>query len=127
MLVTALSKTDFTRREVLTQRGMMLTAVRVAGDSMLPVLRPGDLLLVRPGARIRPGDLVIARRPHGLIVKRAFRLTPEGWWLESDNQSAPGRQDSWDFGAVPEPDVLGRVVLRYWPRPTRRFPPPPSP
>ncbi|WP_055479385.1 S24 family peptidase [Sphaerimonospora mesophila] len=110
---------------MLTQRGMMLTAVRVAGDSMLPVLRPGDLLLVRPRAPIRPGDLVIARRPHGLIVKRAFRLTPEGWWLESDNQSAPGRQDSWDFGAVPESDVLGRVVLRYWPRPTRRFPPPP--
>ncbi len=81
----------------------MLTAVRVAGDSMLPVLRPGDLLLVRPRAPIRPGDLVIARRPYGLIVKRAFRLTPEGWWLESDNQSAPGRQDSWDFGAYRNP------------------------
>jgi hypothetical protein len=35
--------------------------------------------------------------------------------LESDNQRAPGRRDSWDFGAVPEQDVLGRVVLRYWP------------
>jgi len=102
----------------------VLIAVRVAGESMLPALRPGDCLLVRRGAPIRPGDLVVARRPHGLIVKRAFRLMPEGWWLESDNQSAPGRQDSWDFGAVPEGEIVGRVILRYWPRPAFRFPPP---
>ncbi|MEZ0074463.1 helix-turn-helix transcriptional regulator [Planotetraspora sp. GP83] len=100
----------------------MLTAVSVVGDSMLPVLRPGDWLLVRRGAVIRPGDVVVARRPHGLIVKRAFRLTEDGWWLESDNQQAAGRQDSWDFGAVPATEIVGRVVLRYWPRPFRRFP-----
>ncbi|GAA0416828.1 hypothetical protein Acor_63960 [Acrocarpospora corrugata] len=82
---------------------------------MLPGLRPGDCLLVRLRAPVRPGDLVIARRPHGLIVKRAFRRTDGGWWLESDNQRAAGRQDSWDYGAVPEQDVLGRVLLRYWP------------
>ncbi|GIH29744.1 hypothetical protein Aph01nite_80540 [Acrocarpospora phusangensis] len=93
----------------------MFTTVRVAGDSMSPALRPGDCLLVRLRAPIREGDLVVARRPHGLIVKRAFRRTDEGWWLESDNQKAPGRQDSWNFGAVPEPDILGRVLLRYWP------------
>ncbi|MCC5579532.1 S24 family peptidase [Microtetraspora sp. AC03309] len=94
----------------------MLTTVRVVGDSMLPVLRPGDCLLVRRGAPVREGDLVVARRPHGLIVKRAFRRTGEGWWLESDNQRAPGRRDSWDFGSVPESEIVGRVVLRYWPR-----------
>nr|WP_280117138.1 S24 family peptidase [Microbispora hainanensis] len=104
----------------------MLTAVCVSGDSMLPVLRPGDWLLVRLGAPVRPGDVVVARRPHGLIVKRAFQHTGDGWWLESDNQSAPGRRDSWDFGAVPEEDVVGRVVLRYWPRPALRFPAPAS-
>ncbi|MEW9532027.1 helix-turn-helix transcriptional regulator [Microbispora sp. NPDC049125] len=104
----------------------MLTSVSVSGDSMLPVLRPGDWLLVRRNAIVRPGDLVVARRPHGLIVKRAFRPSAEGWWLESDNQSAPGRQDSWDFGAVPETDIVGRVVLRYWPRVSFRFPPAPD-
>ncbi|GAA4576969.1 S24 family peptidase [Planotetraspora kaengkrachanensis] len=99
----------------------MITAVRVTGDSMIPALRPGDWLLVRRGAAIRPGDVVVARRPHGLIVKRAFRLTDEGWWVESDNQRAPGRQDSWNFGAVPADDVVGRVVARYWPWPLRLF------
>lgn len=93
-------------------------AMAVVGESMRPALRPGDLLLVRPGARPGAGDLVVARHPErdGLLtVKRAVRRDGDGWWLESDNQRAPGRQDSWDFGAVPDRLVVGRVVARYWP------------
>lgn len=85
---------------------------------MLPWLRPGDRLLVRPGARIGPGDIVIARhpvQPERLIVKRITHRDGDGWWLESDNQRAPGRQDSWDFGAVPARLIVGRAVMRYWP------------
>jgi nickel-type superoxide dismutase maturation protease len=95
-----------------------LMAVEVTGESMLPWLRPGDRLLVRPGARIRPGDIVIARHPRqsgSLIVKRVTHRDADGWWLESDNQRAPGRQDSWDFGAVPGRLIVGRAVVRYWP------------
>lgn len=93
----------------------MFITVRVVGESMLPGLRPGDCLLVRRGGAVRAGDVVVARRPHGLVVKRAFQKRDDGWWLESDNQKAPGRQDSWDYGAVPASDVVGRVLLRYWP------------
>ncbi|HEU5160632.1 MAG TPA: S24 family peptidase [Streptosporangiaceae bacterium] len=102
-----------------------LMTVLVTGESMLPALRPGDRLLVRLGVPVRAGDIVVARHPRPpagelpadglLIVKRAFRRTSEGWWLESDNQGAPGRRDSWDFGAVPDRDISGRVVGRYWP------------
>ena len=95
-----------------------LAAVEVAGDSMLPGLRPGDWLLVRTGARAGPGDVVVARhpeRPGLLIVKRARHRSGDGWWLESDNQKAAGRRDSWDFGAVPDSLVVGRVVACYWP------------
>ena len=95
---------------------MRVLAVRVAGESMLPALRSGDLLLVRPGARV--GDIVVARHPGEpgrLIVKRAAGHGADGWWLESDNQRAAGRQDSWDFGAVPDALVVGHAVLRYWP------------
>jgi SOS-response transcriptional repressor LexA len=95
---------------------------RVEGPSMLPTLRPGDRILVREGP-VRAGDLVVARRDGVLLVKRAVFREDGGWWLESDNQRAPGRRDSWDFGAVPDRDVLGRVVLRYWP-PTRLPGPP---
>jgi SOS-response transcriptional repressor LexA len=90
--------------------------VRVEGESMRPALLPGDWLLVRRNVPVRPGDIVVARlpgEPSRLIVKRAGWHGPEGWWLESDNQRAPGRRDSWDFGPVAE--VVGRVVLRYWP------------
>ncbi|MEW2358805.1 S24 family peptidase [Spirillospora sp. NPDC029432] len=95
-------------------------AMAVAGESMLPALRPGDLLLVRCGGAVKvaAGDLVVARHPErdGLLtVKRAAHRDGDGWWLESDNQRAPGRQDSWDFGAVPDRLVVGRVVARYWP------------
>ncbi|TDC78470.1 nickel-type superoxide dismutase maturation protease [Actinomadura sp. 7K507] len=95
-------------------------AVEVSGDSMLPELRPGDWLVVRTGARAAPGDVVVARhpeRPELLIVKRAHHRSGDGWWLESDNQRATGRQDSWDFGPVPDTLVVGRALTRYWPLP----------
>jgi len=100
-----------------------LRTVEVTGDSMLPGLRPGDWLLVRAGARPAPGALVVAEhpeRPGLLIVKRAAHRAGEGWWLESDNQRAPGRRDSWDFGAVPDALVVGPVLARYRPFPPRR-------
>jgi nickel-type superoxide dismutase maturation protease len=102
-----------------------MRAVEVTGESMLPVLRPGDWLLVRPGAQVRPGGIVVARHPREdrLIVKRVAHRTDAGWWLESDNQRAAGRQDSWDFGAVPDDLIVGRVVMRYWPRPSLKLGP----
>jgi nickel-type superoxide dismutase maturation protease len=90
--------------------------MEVVGESMVPDLRPGDRVVVL-GARPREGDLTVARHPASgvLIVKRAGRAGPDGWWLESDNQRAVGRQDSWDFGAVPDELIVGRVVARYRP------------
>ena len=64
---------------------------------MLPTLREGDLLLVRHGARVGVGDLVVARFPDGtLAVKRAAeerrtRTGEAGWWLLSDNPDAGSR------------------------------------
>ena len=93
-----------------------LTTVKVAERSMEPALRPGDWLLVRHTQRIRPGQIVLARQPGQpdlLLVKRAARRTPDGWWLESDNQDAAAI-DSRRFGAVPEALIEGRVLFRYW-------------
>ncbi len=93
--------------------------VRVVGESMRPTLVPGDVLLVRAGARPRPGDLVVADLPggRGEGVKRAVRQEPGGWWLERD--SASTGTDSWLFGAVGDDDVRGVVRVRLWPRPGR--------
>jgi phage repressor protein C with HTH and peptisase S24 domain len=83
---------------------------------MAPTLRHGDAVLVRRGGRpIRPGDVVIARflaRPDLLVVKRAVRREPEGWWVVGDNEFVT--DDSRAYGAA---EIVGRVVLRYRPNP----------
>ncbi len=90
--------------------------VAVQGGSMLPSLHPGDWLVVRWGARLRPGDVVVARRPDRpslVIVKRAVRRVARGWELRGDNPLAS--DDSRLFGPVGDDLVLGRVLFRYWP------------
>ena len=97
-----------------------LWRVAVAGTSMVPALGAGDWLLVRTTAAddVRPGDVVVVEqpdRPGFLLVKRAVRRTPDGWWVEGDNAAAS--DDSRLFGAVPDSHLRAKVLLRYWPRP----------
>jgi len=88
----------------------------VRGPSMVPALRDGDALLVWRTGRIRAGDVVVVRLPGvpGLSVKRAVRPADGGWWVEGDNPF--GSTDSRQLGPA---DVVGRVLLRWWPRLTR--------
>jgi phage repressor protein C with HTH and peptisase S24 domain len=93
------------------------SAVLVRGPSMAPTLRDGDALLIRHGARVRAGDVVVARfraRPDLLVVKRAVHEQEGGWWVQGDNEFVA--DDSRAFGVA---DVIGRVLVRYWPRPGR--------
>ena len=89
---------------------------------MRPALAPGDRLLVRYGAPVRPGSVVVARFADGtLAVKRADRRSrtrtgAPAWWLLGDN---PGGVDSRHRGPVAGTDVLGVAVARVWPRPAR--------
>jgi phage repressor protein C with HTH and peptisase S24 domain len=88
---------------------------------MRPTLAPGDRLLVRYGAPVRAGRLVLARFADGtLVVKRASGRRPTrageaGWWLLSDNPDEG--VDSRHRGPVPARDVVAMVVARTWPRP----------
>jgi phage repressor protein C with HTH and peptisase S24 domain len=82
---------------------------------MVPTLRHGDALLVVRTRRARPGDVVIARfrsRPDLVVVKRVDHLVGDGWWLTSDNSFVG--DDSRRYGSA---EVLGRVLLRWWPVP----------
>ena len=89
---------------------MRIGTVLVTGPSMVPALRTGDCLLVRRGARVRPGDVVVARyrsRPDLLVVKRAVEPADGGWLLSSDNPFVEGPD-----GVA---DVEARALLRYRP------------
>ena len=87
---------------------------------MSPTVRSGDRLLarrMRPGGRVRPGDVVLARfpaRPELLVVKRVRRAVDGGHWVEGDNPFVT--DDSRSFGPAV---VVGRIVGRLWPRPGR--------
>jgi nickel-type superoxide dismutase maturation protease len=96
---------------------MRFGRIVVAGDSMLPALRPGDCLLISRRARVVVGDVIVARRPHVeglLLVKRAVRREDGGWWVLSDN-AVEGIDDSRAFGVLPDACVVGKVLLRYYP------------
>jgi phage repressor protein C with HTH and peptisase S24 domain len=78
---------------------------------MVPTLHDGDLVIVRHGARVRLGDVVLARfrdLPELAVLKRVSRREGDGWWLASDNLAAGG--DSATHGVA---DVQARVVLRW--------------
>lgn len=91
--------------------------VLVRGPSMSPSLSDGDHLLVRFGAPVRCGDVVLTRwasRPGQLSVKRAVSPAGTGWLVHGDNTF--GSTDSRELGPA---SVLGVARYRLWPSPRR--------
>ncbi|MFF4389938.1 nickel-type superoxide dismutase maturation protease [Streptomyces sp. NPDC001552] len=93
--------------------------VDVTGASMVPTLLNGDQLVVRYGAAVRPGNVVVLRHPLQqdlLVVKRAVERRPGGaWWVLGDNPyNETG--DSTVYGPVTAELVLATAVLRFRPR-----------
>nr|WP_246469906.1 nickel-type superoxide dismutase maturation protease [Streptomyces olivoverticillatus] len=85
---------------------------------MVPTLNPGDQLVVRYGAAVRPGDVVVLRHPFRqdlLIVKRVVERREGGWWVTGDNPLV--ENDSREFGTVPDEFVVARAWLRLRPPP----------
>lgn len=83
---------------------------RAPGVSMLPLVRDGDVLLVRPvhPAAVRVGDLVLCSSEAGRIVvhrvvRRLAGPDARSFTVQGD---AAARAD----GAIPEAQVYGRVV-----------------
>ncbi|GAA4864126.1 nickel-type superoxide dismutase maturation protease [Kitasatospora terrestris] len=102
--------------------------VDISGPSMRRTLFDGDRVLVRYGAPLRPGAVALFRHPHRrdlLVVKRAAQRRADGWWMLSDNPLVAS--DSREYGPVPDALVLGRVLLRVWPRPGGVTARPPQP
>ncbi|BAU90821.1 phage repressor [Methylorubrum populi] len=48
-------------------------ALEVQGDSMLPLYRDGDVLIVAPNAGIRKGDRIVARLTNGEVLAKELR------------------------------------------------------
>jgi phage repressor protein C with HTH and peptisase S24 domain len=67
-------------------------ALEVSGDSMLPLYRDGDVIVVSPTAQLRRGDRVVVRTREGeVMVKVLHRQTPKVLELHSVNPEHPNR------------------------------------
>jgi len=67
-------------------------ALEVSGDSMLPLYRDGDTLIVAPGASIRRGDRVVLKTREGeVMAKILHRQTSRTIELLSMNPEHPNR------------------------------------
>lgn len=85
-------------------------ALRVVGDSMVPLLHSGDVVLVDLDRPAHPGAVAVVRHPeHGYVVKRLARAAGgAALTLVSLNPAYPPLE------LAPEPGaVLGPVVLRW--------------
>lgn len=47
-------------------------ALRVSGDSMLPLYREGDIIIVDPSAQVRKGDRVVAKTLEGEVLAKVL-------------------------------------------------------
>jgi hypothetical protein len=90
---------------------------------MQPLIPDGSRVIAflhDPAARLRVGDVVLARRPdrpEEETLKRIAAMDGDRLELRGDNAA-----DSWDsrkFGPVDRTDVIAVVRWRYWPIPPR--------
>jgi len=68
-------------------------ALEITGDSMLPLYREGDIIIVSPSAQIRKGDRVVVKTRGGeVMAKTLLRRTTLIVELESANPAHPPRK-----------------------------------
>jgi len=92
-------------QEILLESAGDLGRVEFHGNSMLPLLRDGDMLVVEPVAwdQIGPGDIVVHRFDDKYPSLRVMEKLPDKLFLKADNWPAP-IFEAW------RDDVLGRVA-----------------
>jgi phage repressor protein C with HTH and peptisase S24 domain len=67
-------------------------ALEISGDSMLPVYRAGDRIIVQPTPEPRRGDRVVVKTLEGeVMAKETVRITASRLELASLNPDYPGR------------------------------------
>jgi phage repressor protein C with HTH and peptisase S24 domain len=76
-------------------------ALEVNGDSMEPLYRAGDILVISPEAKIRKGDRVVVRTVKGevmakeLVKKSSAKIELKSLNPDHDNRTIPANDVSW--------------------------------
>jgi len=78
----------------------------VQGESMMPLYRDGDILIVEPGAQVRRGDRVVLKSRDGEVMAKVLaRQSPKNIELLSLNPEHPNR--SFDMADV---EWIARII-----------------
>lgn len=81
-------------------------ALEVQGDSMMPLYRDGDRLIVEPGAQVRKGDRVVVKTREGEVMAKVLaRQSARSIELSSLNPEHPNR----NF-AVEDVEWIARII-----------------
>lgn len=81
-------------------------ALKVQGDSMLPLYRDGDVLVVRPDATVRSGDRVVVKTSGGEVMAKVLsKRSAQEIELRSLNPDHPNRKF-----ATREVEWIARIV-----------------
>jgi phage repressor protein C with HTH and peptisase S24 domain len=81
-------------------------ALEISGDSMMPLYRDGDVVIVSPAAQVRRGDRVVVKTEAGEVTAKILaRRTSKSVELHSLNPEHPPR-----VLATKEVDWMARIV-----------------
>lgn len=88
------------------ERKQGVYALEVQGESMMPLYRDGDILIVEPGAQVRRGDRVVLKSRDGEVMAKVLaRQSPKNIELLSLNPEHPNR--SFDMADV---EWIARII-----------------
>jgi len=97
---------DIVEFPAATGRKTGVYALEVQGESMLPLYRDGDILIVEPGAQIRKSDRVVVKTREGeVMAKILLRQSAKSIELLSLNPEHPNR--SFDLADV---EWIARII-----------------
>src|ERR1700733_3755010 len=90
------------------KRPRLLSLRRVVGDSMLPTLKPGQIIvgLYRPWPKT--GDLLIVQYKDKMLVKRLAKMSSDKLYIVGDNTASSS--DSRTFGWLPKDSYIATVI-----------------
>ncbi len=89
----------------------------VSGNSMMPALETGDILIYTRWGSKDEGDIIIFQSEtyNRLLIKRIEKVENEQYYVLGDNLSNSEDSRNPLIGWVPEEKVKGRVIFRIYP------------
>lgn len=92
-----------------------IVSLRIKGNSMSPVLKDAEKVLVIKYWFGFPQkkDIVLLKHPFTsqLLVKRLEKINRRAYWVEGDNKKES--TDSRDFGWIEKKNIIGKVLVKH--------------